>query len=174
MTESPIDAFALFGIARQYHLDLAELRRRYLQQSRALHPDYHAGATPAEQEAAVLRSSQLNQAYTRLSDPQQRLELLLRLAGLIDYAGQTERKLTPAFMMEVMELGEQAESPNPADRDALRAQLVARLAQLHAEVEALMRQHDGGEAGARAQALEAALDLLLQRRALQRVHEQVG
>ncbi len=161
------DYFALLGLPPRYHIDPAALRRSYLQQSRALHPDYFGTATPAEQEQALRRSSLVNQAYRALSDPIARLEHLLRRAALVDAAGQTTHRLAPDFMMEVMELGELATEGDADARAALRAQLERRLAQQLIDIDALMHRHDGGDSGA----LPPALDLLLQRRALERVLE---
>ena len=161
------DYFALLGLPPRYHLDPEALRRSYLQQSRALHPDYFGNATPAEQEQALRRSSLVNQAYRALSDPIARLEHLLRRAGLIDAAGQTTHRLGAAFMMEVMELGEVATEGDAAARAALRAQLDQRIAQQLTDIDALMHRYDEGDSAT----LADALDLLLQRRALERVRE---
>lgn len=170
MTEAPIDVYALLGLERRYHIDLADLRRRYLQMSRSVHPDFFGQATPAEQAVAEVRASQLNQAFARLSDPQLRLEHLMQLAGLIDHAGQTDQRLAPDFMMEVMELGERTDDPSA--RSSLRTEVDERLARMHDEVAALMTAYDAAEGPDRDAPLRKALVMLLQQRALRRVREQ--
>lgn len=168
-----MDAFALFGLPRRYAVDPVDLRQRFVAQSRALHPDYFGTATPAEQDQALARSSELNAAYRLLQDPIRRAEHLLTLEGHFDAAGQTQAKLSPEFMMEIMELGERATDAHHAEREVLSAQLSQRLALQFEQIERTMLVHDvAPSASLRASALAHALELLLQRRALQRVLEQ--
>lgn len=74
-----LDHFALLGLTPRYDLDPAELRQRYLQVSRGVHPDYHGTGTQSATSLQV--SAQLNEAYRVLSDPVLRAEYLLELTG---------------------------------------------------------------------------------------------
>jgi molecular chaperone HscB len=73
--------FELFSLAPAYDVSVEDLRRRYLQCSRDIHPDRHGG-TDEEREALSLRASAwLNEAYRVLSDPVLRAGYLLELSG---------------------------------------------------------------------------------------------
>jgi molecular chaperone HscB len=76
------DYFTLFSLPQHLHLDLAALEKTFYAQSRKLHPDRFAARPPAEQEAALAASSQLNDAYRTLRDPILRTEYLLSLQGI--------------------------------------------------------------------------------------------
>lgn len=89
------DHFARLGLPRAFALDPAELQRRYLAASRAVHPD-HAG------EAAGADAARLNEAFAVLRDPYRRADHLLTLLG---GPGPTEVRQPPAeFLEEMLEL----------------------------------------------------------------------
>jgi molecular chaperone HscB len=75
-----LNLFQIFELPPTFDLDEAELRRRYLRSSRAIHPDHH-GADPAAAALSLRTSARLNEAYRVLSDPLSRAEYLLELAG---------------------------------------------------------------------------------------------
>ncbi|HVG27268.1 MAG TPA: Fe-S protein assembly co-chaperone HscB, partial [Acidobacteriaceae bacterium] len=74
--------FTQFGLPRHLHIDTAALEKAFYAQSRRLHPDRFAARPPAEQQAALAASSQLNDAYRILRDPIARTEYLLALEGI--------------------------------------------------------------------------------------------
>jgi molecular chaperone HscB len=108
------DFFDVLGVKRAYHLDLAELEERYLALSKQTHPDRFAKALPRERLEAVLRNTELNDAYKVLKQAIKRAEYLLKLEG-IDVGEEKPQPTTgatkqlvvdPRLLMEVMELRE--------------------------------------------------------------------
>ncbi|MFC6646036.1 Fe-S protein assembly co-chaperone HscB [Granulicella cerasi] len=81
MTNSP-DYFSLFDLPRHLNIDLQALEKTFYAQSRRLHPDRFAAKPAEEQEAALVASSRLNDAYRTLKDPVARTEYLLSLEGV--------------------------------------------------------------------------------------------
>ncbi len=115
--------FARLGLPPRPDVDLAAAERAYLRLSRALHPDFHGGAGEAAVEHANRASALLNEAWSVLSLPAERLEYLLELRapGALEGAKQ----LSPAFLAEALELSEEAEAA--AARPAQAAALAARV-----------------------------------------------
>jgi molecular chaperone HscB len=134
MTE-PKNHFERLGLPRRFSVDLAELETSYLARSREVHPDFHAVEGTSTDDA----SAALNQAYTTLKDPFRRAEHLLDILG--GPTASDEKNLEPAFLMEAMELREQIENQhltrNEAERDAIDADLVARMKSVEADIAAL-------------------------------------
>jgi molecular chaperone HscB len=73
-----VNHFALFGLPAAYELDPAELRQKYLQLSRGVHPDFHQ---IEDSSLSLHLSAQLNEAHRVLADAVLRAEYLLELCG---------------------------------------------------------------------------------------------
>src|SRR3954452_10130775 len=108
------DHFEVLGIPRAYHLDAADLESRYLALQKETHPDRFAKALPGERMEAVVRNTELNDAYKILKNDIKRAEYLLKLEG-IDLGEEKPQSTTAAtkqlvvdakLLMEVMELRE--------------------------------------------------------------------
>lgn len=107
------DYFQLFGIARTFSPNVAALRRKYFSLSRTFHPDKFATASAEEQKEALIKSSELNEAWETLSNPLKTMQYLLSLEGVLEK--DEKYKLAPAFLMEMMELNEAMEEDNNSD-----------------------------------------------------------
>src|SRR5437016_14266649 len=81
-TSTTTDYFSVFNLPRKLNLDTAALERDFYRLSRELHPDRFVRASKEEQDAALERSSQLNDAYRTLKDPIARTQYLLELEGV--------------------------------------------------------------------------------------------
>jgi molecular chaperone HscB len=108
------DYFEVLGLPRQFHLDRAELEERYLALQKETHPDRFAKALPRERLEAVVRNTELNDAYKVLKNDIRRAEYLLKLEG-IDIGSEKPQATTgdtkqlvvdPKLLIEVMELRE--------------------------------------------------------------------
>lgn len=106
------DHFSRLRLPRRFDLDPAELERQYLAQSRAVHPDFHAGGATADLAASLDLSAALNEAYTTLRDPFSRAEYLLALEGGPSAAEQ--KQMPPAFLAEMLEARERLEEVKAA------------------------------------------------------------
>lgn len=108
------DHFERLGLPRRFAVDPAALEAAYLDRSRAVHPDFHHGGAGGEQAASETLSAAVNEAYTTLSDPFRRAEHLLALFGGPPAA--EVKDISPAFLMEMMELREAVEAADAAGK----------------------------------------------------------
>jgi molecular chaperone HscB len=106
--------FEVLGIPRAYHIDAADLETRYLALQKETHPDRFAKAMPRERLEAVVRNTELNDAYKVLKHDIKRAEYLLKLEG-VDIGEEKPQSTTgatkqlvvdPKLLMEIMELRE--------------------------------------------------------------------
>ncbi|HXS13512.1 MAG TPA: Fe-S protein assembly co-chaperone HscB [Acidobacteriaceae bacterium] len=168
--EKPDNYFAQFDLPRHLLIDAAALERAFYAQSRKLHPDRFASRPPAEQEAALAASSQLNDAYRTLRDPIARTEYLLALEGIqleeqsraatdAARATGTEKKQVapPDLLEEAFELNMQLEEMRMArkmgeddpsaraDLEAARTKFTAMLNDLQRQLQSLWSNWDAAE-----------------------------
>lgn len=129
------DYFQVMGIERGFHIDLANLEKRYKSLTKVLHPDRFARAGAEARRASLERTVQLNDAWRTLNDPVRRAEYLLALSGI--YLGEHGRPIPgnqtappvsqPApqsLLMEIMELQEAlAEAKAAKAEDKIKALL---------------------------------------------------
>lgn len=173
--------FAQFGLPRHLHVDTAALEKSFYAQSRRLHPDRFAARPLAEQEAALVASSRLNDAYRTLKEPIARTEYLLELEGVqleeqsraatdAARAAGTEKKQVapPDLLEEAFELNMQLEEmrmarkmgeddpQTRADLEAARTKFTAMLNQAQVELERLWTRWDAAEDANDLAAKEAA------------------
>ena len=95
--------FEFFEIPVSFFPDEADLRQRYLKNSKLYHPDFHTLA-PAAQQSEVLEKSTLNnQAYLTLADFEKRLKYILELKGVLE---ENKNELPNEFLMEMMDINE--------------------------------------------------------------------
>jgi molecular chaperone HscB len=132
---SGADLFAVLGLPRRLAVDVADLERRYLAASRAVHPDRHQTAEPRARELSLAASAVVNRAYRTLRDPVARGRYWLELYGggmANDGAG-----VPPEIAAEVFETQEQLAELRAAagpqaetlrrDAGAMRGRLADRL-----------------------------------------------
>jgi len=132
--DEPADAdhYTRLGLVPEDPFDPDAVETRYLQLSRALHPDFHSNADPADRERANRNSALLNEALNTLTDDTARAEYRL---GLVDSeALERHKQLDPTFLMEAMELSEEAEGCDAATRDRLGGQVRGEIARRSARL----------------------------------------
>ncbi len=125
-----VDFFAVFGLPRKLNLDEGALQRDFYRLSREYHPDKFAQASGAELQAAMERSSQLNDAYRALKDPIARTQHLLELEGVRleeqssaatqaarDSGKEKQQVVPPELLEEVFELNMQLQELRMGERD---------------------------------------------------------
>ena len=108
------DHFQVLGLPRAYHVASAELESRYLALQKETHPDRFAKAMPRERMEAVVRNTELNDAYKVLKHDIKRAEYILKLEGIdigeekpSTTTGATKQLVVdPKLLIEVMELRE--------------------------------------------------------------------
>src|SRR6185436_8702140 len=113
-----VNYFEVFGLPRRLAVDGDALQRRFYELSRQHHPDFHHGAAPADQAAALDASARLNAAYRTLRDPIARIEYLVRLEeGRETREGATVKpKAPPELLEEMFEIQEALQEAKAAGR----------------------------------------------------------
>jgi molecular chaperone HscB len=115
--------FELLGLPKQMKLDNAALERGFRELSKKVHPDRFQMAPPAERRRAVEQTTELNEAYRTLRDPQKRAEYLMKLEG-VEIGSEASRTVDSALLAEMMELQEEIDrADSPEALEALRKQL---------------------------------------------------
>lgn len=166
------DYFAFYQLPESFRPDAAALKRQYYALSREYHPDFHATASP-EQQQEMLQLATLNtNAYRTLSDEDQRTAYILGRHGLLD---EGKQELPKDFLMEVMELNEELmELEFDADPVAV-ARVETRVNSLtntlESGIEPLLTGYAQLPADARAQALAQVRTYYLKKRYLLRIRE---
>jgi molecular chaperone HscB len=96
--------FALFGLPIGFQVDTNKLRAAFMEIQRASHPDKFAQSNSYEQDEALERSALANKGFSLLNNKEQILPYVLELKGIIN--ADEKYALSPAFLMEMMELNE--------------------------------------------------------------------
>ncbi|WP_428263741.1 Fe-S protein assembly co-chaperone HscB [Haliangium sp.] len=145
-----IDCYGLFELEERYAVDRGEVDRRFRERSKLVHPDRFVGAEARERVQALQRSMRLNQAYKILKHPVLRAEHLLARHGV--HIGDRE-VLSPAFLMEILELRE----------ELAEAKAAGEVDKLHELEEAMLdrQEHTLDEIAARFATFEAGGDRAL-------------
>lgn len=126
--------FVLFGLLPKFQQDLSQVKIRYLELQKRLHPDNFAGATPQEKMLAVQYAAGINQAYQTLCDPLKRAIYLLKLEG-IDVLSETDNSMPTAFLVEQMSLRESLdEASSEEECRAVKAQIQEAFSQCQKEL----------------------------------------
>ncbi|GJM18901.1 MAG: hypothetical protein DHS20C14_11140 [Phycisphaeraceae bacterium] len=129
--------FEILGLERRFDLDPASIDLAYRARAAALHPDL---ADPDKAADAARASAALNDARATLADPERRANALL--AALGGPSPSEDRSLPRAFLMEMMDVRQEAEEECSAPEglakwqawaDAQREEAIADVAALFAE-----------------------------------------
>jgi molecular chaperone HscB len=161
------DHFATFGLPRAWELDRSDLERRYLELSRAVHPD-RFGDGP-EKRMAMERAAAVNEGYRTLRDPVRRAEHLVQLGGIDLDSSDAEHgapKMDAVFLADMIERREELEARRgrgPAALEELRERV-------QDEIDAEMQR---ALASLRVGDVAAAARRLVARRYLQRLLDEI-
>ncbi|MBS1158010.1 MAG: hscB [Proteobacteria bacterium] len=96
------DHFTLFGLSREFRLDLSDLDSRYRDIQAQVHPDRFVNAGDAERRLSMQWATHANEAYQTLKKPLERAKYLLNLAGH-DIQAENNTAMPVDFLMEQME-----------------------------------------------------------------------
>lgn len=119
------DDFTLFGLARTFGQDGAQIDARWKDLQRQAHPDRFVAQGAAAQRLAMQWSVRINEAHQRLKDPVKRAALLCELGGY-PIAAHTNTAMPAAFLMQQMEWREALEAADSlASVEALQGEVQA-------------------------------------------------
>ncbi len=137
--------FELLGFQPRFDLDPADLRQRYLQTSRDVHPDRHGNT--ADSAVSMRICAQLNEAHRVLADPVLRAEYLLEVCG--GPSAAQDKNVPQEVLTTTLMLREELETARAADDLATCDQLAARARDLYegtlARIANLARRLPGDE-----------------------------
>lgn len=166
--------FEFYGLPVTYFLDAAALKKKFLEKSRAVHPDMHSQTTANEQSEALRLSAFNNDAFKTLNNPTLRLAYLFRLFGLMDAAGQTQMKLDSGFLMEMLDLNDavtewkaakdKGEDPASVVNNDIEQQVKTKQDDLEAALDTIMRAFDAAKPDEKESHLKNALKLYLEQK----------
>lgn len=132
-----LDYFAALGLPRRLALDGADLERRYLDASRALHPDRFQTSTPRERDLSLAASALVNRARRTLRSPVTRGRYWLELHG--DRLSDDNKRVPAAIAAEVFETQEKLEELRAAQGGPKAEALRGEVGALHDELAARLR-----------------------------------
>ncbi|GAB3204293.1 molecular chaperone HscB [Pontibacter aydingkolensis] len=96
--------FEFYNIPESFILDEKALKAKYYQLSREYHPDFYANEPQQKQDEILQLSTQNTNAYRTLSNPDLRMQYILKEHGLLE---EGKNELPSDFLMEMMELNEE-------------------------------------------------------------------
>lgn len=130
------DLFAVLGLPRRLTVARDDLEGRYLDASRAVHPDRHQTAEEQARALSLAASAAVNRAYRTLRDPVERGRYWLELHG--DPLGRDNNAVPPSLAELVFETQEALEAFRTDGGD--RAAIATTHAELDARTEGLVRE----------------------------------
>lgn len=135
------DHFALFGLARRFRQDGAEIEARYRELMARAHPDRFTSAGAAEQRLALQWTTRINEAQQTLKDPLARAAYLLALVGQ-EVASESNTAMPADFLIEQMEWREAVAAARAggdvAELEAMHARLRSSMVALYEELAGLI------------------------------------
>ena len=135
--------FELYNLPISLHPDQAIMKEKFYELSRQYHPDFHSNATEEEQADMLEKSSLVNMAYKVFLNPDETIKYVLMSKGLLEE--EEKYQLSPDFLMEVLDLNEQAlDVSEQADTDRLTNTIANFQKQIYEPVEAVITDYKEG------------------------------
>ena len=128
--------FELFNLPVSLQVDKAALSKKYFELQKQYHPDFFTQQDEADQKKALEKSSLVNKALKVLQNPDQTIQYVLQLKGLL--TENEKYALPPDFLMVMMELNEKLEE---ADAEAFKLEVDALETALNDEVKEMIENY---------------------------------
>lgn len=120
-----LDYYEFFGLERKLNIDEDNLKKRFYDLSRLLHPDHYTRKSGTEQQYSLEATAILNDAYRILRDPVSRAEYVLKQGGF-EATEPRSKNVDPDLLEEVFELNMTLEEMRGGDHSARPELEVAR------------------------------------------------
>ncbi|HEY1024140.1 MAG TPA: Fe-S protein assembly co-chaperone HscB [Sphingobacteriaceae bacterium] len=165
--------FEFYGFPICFHVDEAEVKRRFYELSKKYHPDFYI-SEPAERQQEILELSTLNnKAYAVLSNPLKRAEYILSLNDLVREGEKYQ--LPQEFLMEMMEVNEalmeQEFDPDAMALEEIKGQVDQKEANLFSELHSFTSAYDAGGESDREEALLKIKEIWYRQKYLMRIRD---
>ena len=135
--------FELYNIPISFQPDQAVVKEKFYELSRKYHPDFNSKGSEEEQADALEKSSLVNMAYKVFQHPDETIKYVLQLKGLLEE--EEKYQLSPDFLMEVLDLNEQAlDVSEQADIDRLTNTIANFQKEIYEPVEAIITNYKEG------------------------------
>ena len=135
--------FELYNLPISLQPDQTLVKQRFYELSRKYHPDLHSMAEDDAQAEILEKASQVNMAYKVLIHPDETIKYVLQVKGLLEE--EEKYQLSPDFLMEVLELNEQAmDVSEQADIDRLTQTIHEFQKQIYEPVETIVAGYQEG------------------------------
>lgn len=135
--------FELYNIPITLQPDQEVIKAKFYELSRKYHPDFYTQASEEEQAEMLETSSMVNMAYKVFIHPDETIKYVLQLKGLLEE--EEKYQLSPDFLMEVLELNEQAmDVSEQADADRLTETIHQFQKQIYEPVETIVASYQEG------------------------------
>ena len=129
--------FELFELPVSFNTDKSKLAHKYFELQKKYHPDFFVNGTEHEQAEALEISSQLNKALKVLKNQNLTIKYVLQLKDLLEE--EEKYQLSPAFLMQMMELNEELDENSAQQIEVLETQL-------YTEVQPIIENYDDATA----------------------------
>ena len=114
--------FDRFELETRFTLDVEGLTKAFHYAQRLVHPDRFVSSTERERSFALQHSTVMNDAFRILKEPMQRAGYMLKLLGL-DVDDDRSIKLSPSFLITILELRESLEELTGPDAHVERRRI---------------------------------------------------
>jgi molecular chaperone HscB len=168
-----INYFDFYQIPESFNPDAALLKKKFYALSKEYHPDFYANEDDTKQQEILELSTINNKAYQALSDPNKRLEYILKLH---DLANEGAKPQLPAdFLMEMMDINERLmEIDNKDDLAHVTAEVLAIEDDINTELDNLTKDYDGLNDTAKENRLNDIANIYYRQKYLLRIKESLN
>jgi molecular chaperone HscB len=138
--------FELYNLTVSLSPDKAEVKKKFYELSRKYHPDFFTNENASDQSEALEKSAMVNKAYKVFNNPDETIKYVLQQKNLL--VEEEKYALPPAFLMEMMDINEQADDAKVAnDPEAatnLRSSILNIQSTLYAPVKHIIEDYKEG------------------------------
>ena len=168
-----INYFDFYNLPESFHIDEAALKKNFYALSKQYHPDFYANEDETKQQEILEISTINNKAYQTLSDPNKRMEYILKQHDLVNEGAKPQ--LPADFLMEMMDLNERLMEADDAEQLAnIRAEALAVENDLSAELLTLTADYHTLNDTAKESRLNGIADIYYRQKYLLRIKESLN
>lgn len=107
--------FELYNLPESFFINAKELKIKYIEMSKKVHPDFFTLSSVEEKERTLDLSTLNNEAFRTLSDRDKRIAYILKLKGLLDEDKKPD--VPQAFLHDMMDINERIMELDLSDAD---------------------------------------------------------
>jgi len=165
-----INYFEFYDIPESFEPDAVALKKKFYALSKQYHPDFYANEEESKQQEILEISTINNKAYQTLSDPNKRLEYILKEHNLVNEGAKPQ--LPADFLMEMMDLNERLMEADDAEQLAgIRAEALAVEDELNLQLQELTIDYQTLNDTAKESRLNSIADIYYRQKYLLRIKE---